>query len=301
MNTVLDNSVNTEEPLVSIIAIAYNHAPFLEETLDSVVAQTYKSIELIIVDAFSKDESVVKIKDWIQRNPEVSVKTIFQFETKKVTENANDALKLSAGEYYQILSCDDVLMPDKIASQIKVFQDSDDKLGVIYSDALKIDANSVEINTPTFFQERGWQEASQLPSGMIFPMLLMDYFIVAPTVLVKKEYALQAGGYNPASMMEDLDLFLKMAQQFSFKGLSQVDVKYRVLETSLLRSTDGFSKQSNRLKIYADYLGIKGEWDRFISHQFLIAHKSKSTTFKLLYSLQSGFQKYLKAKFQQLY
>lgn len=186
MNTVLDNSVNTEEPLVSIIAIAYNHAPFLEETLDSVVAQTYKSIELIIVDAFSKDESVVKIKDWIQRNPEVSVKTIFQFETKKVTENANDALKLSAGEYYQILSCDDVLMPDKIASQIKVFQDSDDKLGVIYSDALKIDANSVEINTPTFFQERGWQEASQLPSGMIFPMLLMDYFIVAPTVLVKK-------------------------------------------------------------------------------------------------------------------
>ncbi|SFT40210.1 Glycosyl transferase family 2 [Algoriphagus locisalis] len=298
MNIALDSFSNNEDPLVSIIAIAYNHASFLEETLDSVVGQTYKSIELIIVDAFSNDESVVKIKDWIQRNPEVKVKTLFQSETKKITENANDALKLADGEYYQILSCDDVLMPGKIASQIITFQNSDDRLGVVYSDAVKIDEKGVEINAPTFFQERDWQEASQLPSGMIFPMLLMDYFIVAPTVLVKKEYAIRVGGYNPESMMEDLDLFLKMAQRYSIKGLFQVDVKYRVLETSLLRSTNAFNKQSNRLKIYADFIDQKGEWDRYITYQFLLAHRSKSLMLKLFYFFHSQFHKILKFKFK---
>ena len=288
-------------PLVSIIAIAYNHEEFLDEALDSIIAQTYPEIEIVLVDACSKDQSVSKIKEWIARNSEVKAKTIFQSTTKKITENANDALKLVEGEFYQILSCDDVLLPHKIEEQVKVFQDSDEKLGVVYCDAEKIDKESKSINSPTFFQERNWTSASQLPSGMIFPMLLMDYFICAPTVLVKKDLALKVGGYNPEYMMEDLDLFLKMAQEFSFKGLVQVGVKYRVLETSLLRSTDPFYRQSTRLKIYSEYLGKKGEWDRFVTHQFLIAHQAKSPLLKMVFSLQLGIQKFLKSQFKKYY
>ena len=288
-------------PLVSIIAIAYNHEEFLDEALDSIIAQTYPEIEIVLVDACSKDQSVSKIKEWIVRNSEIKVKTIFQSTTKKITENANDALKLVEGEFYQILSCDDVLLPHKIEDQVKVFQESDGKLGVVYCDAEKIDKESKSINSPTFFQERNWTSASQLPSGMIFPMLLMDYFICAPTVLVKKDLALKVGGYNPESMMEDLDLFLKMAQEYSFKGLGQIGVKYRVLETSLLRSTDPFYRQSTRLKIYSDYLGKKGEWDRFVTHQFLIAHQAKSPLLKMIFSLQLGIQKFLISQFKKHY
>lgn len=287
--------------MVSIIAISYNHDSFLVETLDSIIEQSYKEIEIIIVDAFSKDNSVPIIKEWIKENPTIKVKTIFQSETKKITENANDALKIAEGEFYQILSCDDVLLPNKIASQVEVFQDSDEKLGVVYCDAIKIDKNSVELSKSTFFQERNWESNSQLPSGMIFPMLLMDYFITAPTVLIRKAMALQVGGYDPESMMEDLDLFLKMAQKFSFKGQIFVGVKYRVLESSLLRSTDPFYRQSTRLKIYSNYLSKKGEWDRYITHQFLLAHKSKSPIFKFLYSFQAAFQKFLKTQFKNYY
>ncbi|MEN2281245.1 glycosyltransferase [Algoriphagus sp. SE2] len=300
MNIDLDNQVKNL-PLVSIIAISYNHEEFLEEALDSIIAQTYPDIEIVLVDAFSKDQSVSKINEWINRNPSVKIKTIFQSSTKKITENANEALKIVEGEYYQILSCDDVLLPHKIEEQVRVFQESDQKLGVVYCDAEKIDKESKSLKALTFFQERSWTEASQLPSGMIFPMLLMDYFICAPTVLVKKELALKVGGYNPESMMEDLDLFLKMAQEYSFKGLVQVGVKYRVLETSLLRSTDPFYRQSTRLKIYSQYLGQKGEWDRFITHQFLIAHRTKSSLLKMVYSLQIGIQKFLKSQLEKYY
>lgn len=300
MNINLDNQVK-HPPLVSIIAIAYNHEEFLEEALDSIIAQTYPEIEIVLVDACSKDQSISKINTWIARNPGVKVKTIFQSSTKKITENANDALKLVEGEYYQILSCDDVLLPHKIQDQVNLFQESDEKLGVVYCDAEKIDRESKSMHVPTFFQERNWTSASQLPAGMIFPILLMDFFICAPTVLVRKELALKVGGYNPESMMEDLDLFLKMAQDYSFKGILQVGVKYRVLETSLLRSTDPFHRQATRLKIYSEYLGQKGEWDRFITHQFLIAHRAKSSLLNLVYSLQLGIQKFLKSQFKKHY
>lgn len=288
-------------PLVTIIAISYNHEEFLEETLESIKNQTYGNIELIILDAFSKDQSVSKINSWLQRNPEVEAKTIFQAETKKITANANEALELATGEFYQILSCDDVLLSDKIESQVKVFQDSDENLGVVYCDASKIDKESNEIDQPTFFAERNWKSESQLPSGMIFPLLLTDYFITAPSVLVRKSMAMEVGGYNSEVMMEDLDLFLKMAQKFSFKGLFQIGVKYRILETSLLRSTDPFNRQSNRLKIYASYLGQKGEWDRFITHQFLLAYQGKSTFYKLVFSIYAGLQKFLRTKFKEHY
>ncbi|MBN3518689.1 glycosyltransferase [Algoriphagus lutimaris] len=300
MNINLDNQVK-HTPLVSIIAIAYNHEEFLEEALDSIIAQTYPEIEIVLVDACSKDQSVSKINAWIARNPDVKVKTIFQSSTKKITENANDALELVEGEYYQVLSCDDVLLPHKIKDQVNLFQQSDNQLGVVYCDAEKIDRESKSMHLPTFFQERNWTSASQLPSGMIFPILLMDYFICAPTVLVKKELALKVGGYNPESMMEDLDLFLKMAQNYSFKGILQVGVKYRILETSLLRSTDPFHRQATRLKIYSDYLGQKGEWDRFILYQFLLAHKTKSSVLRVLFSIQQAIQKFLKSRFKDNY
>ena len=53
-------------PYVSIIACCYNHEKFVEETLDSVKSQTYKNIELIIIDDFSTDDSVKKINTWIR-------------------------------------------------------------------------------------------------------------------------------------------------------------------------------------------------------------------------------------------
>ena len=53
--------------LVSVIAVCYNHERYLEETLDSIIAQHCPEMQLIIIDDCSRDNSVAKIKNWIYR------------------------------------------------------------------------------------------------------------------------------------------------------------------------------------------------------------------------------------------
>lgn len=286
-------------PLVSLLAIAYNHEKFLVQTLDSILAQDYPNLELIIMDAASSDSSVALIKDWV-RGKKLPIQTVFQPVTKTITQNANEGLALATGKYYQIISCDDILEPSKISKQVEVFLRSDDRLAVVYCDATKMDENGKDLPEPSFFEERSWFSESQLPSGSIFPMLLQDYFIVAPTVLVDTQKVRNQGGYNPKSMMEDLDIFLRLSQDFSFKGISFKGVRYRILQTSLLRSASVRKRQMTRLMLYSNFIGQKGDWDRFIAHNYLLARKSDSFFFKFLFNLNRLITKILLKKVKQL-
>lgn len=286
-------------PLVTLLAIAYNHEKFLIQTLDSIVAQDYPNLELLIMDAASSDSSAVLIKEWV-KDKNLPIQTIFQSTTKTITQNANEGLALASGKYFQIISCDDILERNKISRQVEVFLNSDDCLAVVYCDATKIDENGDDLNEPSFFEERSWFSESQLPSGCIFPILLQDYFIVAPTVLVDLEKIKDQEGYNPKSMMEDLDIFLRLSQKFSFKGISIKGVRYRILQTSLLRSSPGLNKQKNRLMLYSNFIGQKGDWDRFIAHQYLLARKSDSLFYQFLFNLNRLITKGILSKVKQL-
>lgn len=288
-----------ELPLVSMLAIAYNHEEFLTETLDSILSQDYPNIELIIMDAASKDSSAALIKEWV-KDKAFSIKTVFQTSTKTITQNANECLALASGKYFQIISCDDILEPTKISRQVEVFLKSDESLAVVYCDGTKIDENGTDLDEPSFFDERLWLSESQLPSGCIFPILLQDYFIVAPTVLVDLEKVKILGGYNPQSMMEDLDIFLRLSQTFSIKGIFFKGVKYRVLQTSLLRSASVKKRQLNRLMLYANFIGQKGDWDRFIAHHYILARKSDSWFYRFLFNLNKVITKGILKRVKQL-
>jgi len=286
-------------PLVTLLAIAYNHEKFLVETLDSILRQDYPNLELIVMDAASSDKSAESIKSWV-KDKSLPIQTVFQTTTKTITQNANEGLALASGRYFQIISCDDVLEPSKISRQVDVFLNSDERLAVVYCDAIKIDENGKELKGPSFFEERGWTFQSQLPAGCIFPMLLQDYFIVAPTVLVDLHKVKALGGYNPKSMMEDLDLFLRLSQDFSFKGIFFQGVRYRILQTSLLRSSSADKKQMNRLMLYSGFIGQKGDWDRYIANQYLIAKKSGSIYYRFLFNLNRVIIKVVLDRVKQL-
>lgn len=295
----VESVVIQDLPLVTLLAIAYNHEKFLIDTLDSILAQDYPNLELIIMDAASSDASVSLIKEWV-KDKTLPIQTVFQPTTKTLTQNANEGLELASGKYFQIISCDDTLEPAKISRQVEVFLKSDDRLAVVYCDATKIDENGKDLDEPSFFEERSWFAESQLPSGCIFPMLLQDYFIVAPTVLVDLQKVKALGGYNPKSMMEDLDIFLRLSQEFSFKGISFKGVRYRILQTSLLRSASARKRQMNRLMLYSNFIGQKGDWDRFIAHHYILARKSDSWFYRFLFNLNRVITKGILKRVKQL-
>ncbi len=106
------------KPLVSVLVTAYNAAPWLAETLDSVIQQTWEKIELIVVDDGSKDNTLAIAKPYESSN----VKVIHQ-ENRGASAARNCALSLAQGDFIQYLDADDLLAPDKIERQVKFWQE----------------------------------------------------------------------------------------------------------------------------------------------------------------------------------
>ena len=102
--------------LVSVIVPTYNRAHFLLDCVNSVVAQTYRPIELIVVDDGSTDESVTMLEEWQESLHFVDKLSFMFLRQRKMGANAarNRGLIESNGEFVQLLDSDDVLLPTKL-------------------------------------------------------------------------------------------------------------------------------------------------------------------------------------------
>lgn len=118
------NLVSTTEPLVSIIIPTYNRAHLIAETLDSVLAQTYKNWECIVVDDGSTDETDLLMKGYISKDSR------FQYHHRPADRlpggNAarNYGFEISKGEYINWLDSDDLISINKINDQIKCLENN---------------------------------------------------------------------------------------------------------------------------------------------------------------------------------
>ncbi len=112
-----------DNQLVSIITPCYNAARSIEETISSVVNQTYKNWELLIVDDSSTDQSVSIITSYIQQYPNIK---LFTFEENLGAAKArNMAIKQASGRYLAFLDADDLWMPDFLEKSLRFVKESE--------------------------------------------------------------------------------------------------------------------------------------------------------------------------------
>lgn len=122
-------------PLVSVIITTYNKAPYLEQSVNSVLAQTYNPVECIIVDDGSTDETATIAQRLTQRDPRIT----YQVKPNGGVSSARNAgLQLARGEWIQFLDADDWIAEDKIERQIAGAQQFAESHGhsnlIVYSD-----------------------------------------------------------------------------------------------------------------------------------------------------------------------
>ena len=224
---------NKPKPLVSIIALCYNQAKYAVETLDSIVNQTYPNIHLIIIDDCSSDNSVEVIKSWIEIN-KIECEFIIHKKNWGLNPTCNDGLQRVKGDYYQIISCDDILNSYKIEKQIKAFQNLSTDFAVIYSDAELIKSNGVK-RYGLFIQNH--QNFVDVPSGKIFEELLNKNYIPALSVLVRTSVTKEIGGYDENLSYEDYDLWLRISIKYKFKYLDVISGYYRIHSSNFHANT----------------------------------------------------------------
>lgn len=279
----------SNSPLVSIIAVCYNHEKFVVETLDSILDQTYANIQLIIMDDCSSDNSVQVIKDWIKIK---NVECVFIPHQKNwgLCKTLNEALTYVDGEYYQVISCDDILMLDKITKQMLVFEKQPD-IAVVSSNVIKIDpdGNILDESKHNSNYASGIRKSSNL-----FKTLLEKNIIEAPTALIKKDCIPNGKVYNENLIFEDWDLWLKLALKYDFYIMEEALVKYRILSTSMSNTLkDSTRKSKDIVIILSKYLGLHQETDQLINRQLKILNrKLYQFTFSAFFSGKTPLTEY---------
>jgi glycosyltransferase involved in cell wall biosynthesis len=216
-------------PLVTVICICYNQSRFVEEALDSIVSQTYKSIELIVIDDGSTDGSVKVIKNWISIHPETTL--LINATNLGYCKTFNKAFGISTGSYCIDLAADDILLPNRVEDGLKSLSEAGNEYGVTFSDAEHVDeqGNFIRLHSQKY-------PHNTIPSGDIYCSMIDRYFICSPTMMFRREVVDALNGYDESLAFEDFDFWIRASRTFKFIYSPKVLLKKRSVFNSMSKN-----------------------------------------------------------------
>jgi alpha-1,3-rhamnosyltransferase len=210
------NAGAAELPLVSVIIASYNHAPYVEASIASVLAQSYGNIELLVVDDGSSDDSVERIQHLKQQHG-------FDFIVQKnqgLSRTLNDSIARVRGDLIVSFGSDDVMFPQRLALQVAYLQGKPE-VGICAGNIEEIDALGRSRGAPRQLQLR------RLDFDDVF--LNRQAGAPAPTLMFRREALAAVGGFDPQIRLEDLLIQLKITRAGYFVDiLGEVLAQYRV-------------------------------------------------------------------------
>lgn len=243
--------------LVSVIIPSYNAAKYIAEAIDSVRAQTYQPVEIIVIDDGSTDATREVLRPYIE------AKTIIYIhqENKGTGAARNAGIKVARGEFIALLDADDVWQREKLAKQIPLFADAN--VHLVYSDAEFF--GSAQQTYALYSQMTG-----ELSVGAVADRLIQKNFIPASTVVARKLAIERAGMFSEdrsGLAIEDYHLWLKIAPTGQFKAINEPLMRYRIHPEQTSKSR---VKSYKRLCwLYADFLKNR----RFGYNRFTLVRK----------------------------
>ncbi len=220
-------------PLVSVVCLCYNHVKYVKQAIDSVLSQTYANLQLIVVDDCSTDGSVLIIQKIVDQNPQIIFIQLHQ--NLGNCKAFNRGWKLVTGDFIIDFSTDDVMLPNRVEKQIDFFLKLDKRVGVVFTDAVYIDAagNSLRNHFDYLLNKK---LISRIPSGDVFRDVLTRYFISGPTMIVRREVMEKLAGYDEQLAYEDFDFWVRASRDFYFSFLNEKLTKVRKLSGSMSTS-----------------------------------------------------------------
>ena len=211
-------------PLVSIVINCYNGEKYLRKSIESILDQSYKNLELIFWDNHSTDQS----RNIIESYDDSRIKIFFSQNHTTLYQARNLALKECKGDFVNFLDADDYYLKDKIAKQLLYFKD--EKVGVIYSNYYRYYED---------IKKKKLLTNKMLPSGNLTQYILEESQISFMTVIVRKK-SLDSLEFNfdpKYSIIGDYDLLYRLSFNWDFYYINEPLAVYRIHD-------ENFSKNS---------------------------------------------------------
>lgn len=220
-----------EAPLVSVIIPSYNSAQYVAAAVESILAQSYPHVEIIVVDDGSTDNTAAVMAAYAA-NPRVRY---IRQENGGVSRARNHGIEQSSGQYIGFLDADDTWLPSKLKLQMAVFQ-RDPNCKACYGAYILVDADLNEIGI-RHSPRRGRTLEDLLIHGNVIGNIC--------TVVCERSLFEKVGGFDPAlSQCADWDMWVRLAAHTEFVYIDEPLVTYRQHGTNMSRNAPLLERDS---------------------------------------------------------
>lgn len=228
--------------LVSVLMSVYNSEIFLVEAIESVLNQTYKDFEFIIIDDGSKDNSLAIAKKYQQQDARI---VIDSHENMGLGNSLNRAMKIAKGEWIARMDADDIMLPNRLEEQLKHLS-VHPEIDVMSCWAYYI--NSKGNNIGKLIHP---QDLNTIEDNKRYLLENKIVHILHPGAVMRKEAVLSIGGYKPIVPSQDIELWNRLIENnFIIVCLPQILMKYRLHSSSV--TTTNYVKALN----YDEWIGV---------------------------------------------
>ena len=217
--------MNTKSPAITVLMPVYNGAKYLNESIDSILNQTFSDFEFLIIDDESTDDSVKIIKSY----DDPRIKLIVNKKNIGQSATLNKGLELARGKYIARMDQDDISMPERLKKQME-FMDECPNIGVCGS-------------WIQHFGKYDYLTPLELDDDSIKIKLLTNQNLAHPAVMIRKSTLVKYQlNYDPTfTIAMDYDLWVRMFEYCSFANLPEPLLKYRTHKNQKSKISSGIS------------------------------------------------------------
>ena len=227
-----------DEPLVSVVIATFNMGQYLPDAVDSVLAQSWENLEVIVVDDGSTDDTA----DQMARFKTDSRVRYIQTENRGQPRAKNRGLAETTGDFIGFCDADDLWHPRKLSIQMPLFTSKD--VGVVYSDVSYIDQAGNHLTKPSPYERY---------SGRVTHHLIIKNFVPFGTAIIRRACIDKNGDFDEdISMGIDWDLWLRYSVDWKFQYSSFNTYIYRIWPGQM--STNYRGRYENAFKILTKFI-----------------------------------------------
>jgi len=205
------------KPLVSVIMPAFNSQEYISEAIESILKQSLRKFELLIIDDCSKDNTFKIAKRYAEKDKRIRV---YRNEKNiKIARTLNKGIKLSKSNFIARMDADDVSNSERLFVQYKTLL-KNKRVAVVGSDMQIIDKDGKIIS------KRNYPSSNRELKKIMFKYSPFAH----PVVMYKKDRIMEFGGYDNTKVpCEDIDLWFKLGSKYNFASIGEYLLKYRIL------------------------------------------------------------------------
>ena len=227
-------------PKVSITMPVLNGDRYIGEAIQSIVDQTYRNCELIVIDDGSTDRTADCVRSFAGK---LDLTYVRHESSQGIAKSMNDGVRHSDGELIAFLDHDDGWFSDFLETEVSYLEEHPD-VAMVHSDfqTTDVDGNVIEPSVAVCRKRIR-------PSGRVFRQLFMDSFIVGNSVLIRAECFRRLGLFDESLRWGDYHMWMRIARHYRVDYIGRVLTKYRQHPTQSTRSSISGS-------VYEDPVGL---------------------------------------------